>query len=41
MPVLFWICRTEEAERWVLTVEGHVYGEYVNEQLAVLECHRF
>jgi hypothetical protein len=38
MPVLFWICRTEEAERWVVTVEGHVYGEYINEELAVLDA---
>ena len=35
MPVLFWICRTEEAERWVVTVEDHVYG---NIELAVLDA---
>jgi Protein of unknown function (DUF1153) len=35
MPGLFWNCRTEEAERWVVTVEDHVYG---NIELAVLDA---
>ena len=38
MPVLFWVCRDEEEERWAVIVEGQVYGEYINEELAVLDA---
>jgi hypothetical protein len=38
MPVLFWICRDEEEERWLVTVEGNVYGEYLSEELALLDA---
>jgi hypothetical protein len=38
MPVLFWVCRDEEEERWLLVVEGQIYGEYVNEEMAVLDA---
>ena len=38
MPVPFWICRDEEEERWLVIAEGNVYGEYLNEELAVLDA---
>ena len=38
MPVVFWICRNEEEERWLVLAEGNVYGEYLNEELAVLDA---
>jgi hypothetical protein len=38
MPVLFWICWDEEEERWLVLAEGNVYGEYLNEELAVLDA---
>ena len=38
MPVLFWICRDEGEERWLVTVEDQVYGEYLSEELAVLDA---
>jgi hypothetical protein len=38
LPVLFWICRDEEEERWLVIAEGNVYGEYLNEELAVLDA---
>ncbi len=38
MPILFWICRDEEEERWLVTVEDQVYGEYLNEETAVLDA---
>jgi hypothetical protein len=38
MPLLFWICRDAEEERWLVTAEGNVYGEYLNEELAVLDA---
>jgi hypothetical protein len=38
MPVLFWICRDEEEERWLVAAAGNVYGEYLNEELAVLDA---
>jgi hypothetical protein len=31
-PILFWICRDEEEERWLVTVEDQVYGEYLNKK---------
>ena len=37
-PILFWICRDEEEERWLVTVEDQVYGEYLNEETAVLDA---
>src|SRR5438045_5009385 len=37
MPVLFWICRNEEEERWLVVAAGNVYGEYLNAELAVLD----
>ena len=36
--VLFWICRDEEEERWLVLAAGNVYGEYLNEELAVLDA---
>ena len=38
MPALFWVCRDEEEERWFVTVEGQFYGEYLNEEMAVLDA---
>jgi len=39
MPVLFWVCRDEEEEeRWLVIAEGNVYGEYLNEEAAVLDA---
>ena len=38
MPVLFWICRDEEEERWPVAAEGNVYGEYLNAEAAVLDA---
>src|SRR5690349_24031762 len=38
MPVLFWICWDAEEERWLVTAEGNVYGEYLNYELAVLDA---
>jgi hypothetical protein len=38
MPVIFWVYRDEEEDRWLVTVEGHVYGTYMNQELAVLDA---
>lgn len=38
MPVVFWICRDEEEERWLVMVDGYVYGEYLSEETAVLDA---
>jgi len=38
MPVLFWVCRDEEQERWLVIIEDHVHGEYLDEELAVLDA---
>ena len=38
MPVLFWVCRDEEEDRWLVMVEGQVYGEYLDEEVAVLDA---
>ena len=38
MPVLFWVCRDEEEEHWFVMVEGQIYGEYLTEELAVLDA---
>jgi len=38
MPILFWVCRDDEEERWLVMVEGQIYGEYVNEEMAVLDA---
>jgi hypothetical protein len=31
MPLLFWVCRDEEEDRWLVIVEGQPYGEYLSE----------
>jgi hypothetical protein len=38
MPVLFWIYHDEEEERWLVVADGTVYGEYLNEEAAVLDA---
>jgi hypothetical protein len=38
MPVLFWVCRDEEEERWLVMAADHVYGEYINEETAILDA---
>ena len=38
MPVVFWIYREDEEERWLVLAEGNVYGEYLSEELAVLDA---
>ena len=38
MPVLFWVCRDEEEERWLVMAAGQVYGEYINEETAILDA---
>jgi hypothetical protein len=38
MPVVFWIYREDEEERWLVLAEGNVYGEYLNEEAAVLDA---
>ena len=38
MPVVFWIRRDEEEERWLVVAEGNVHGEYLNEEAAVLDA---
>ena len=35
MRILFWICRDEEQERWLVLIEDQVYGEYLDEETAV------
>ena len=32
VPVLFWVCRDEEEERWFVMVEGQIYGQYVTKK---------
>jgi hypothetical protein len=38
MPVVFWIYREDEEERWLVLAEGNLYGEYLSEELAVLDA---
>src|ERR1043165_10290312 len=38
MPILFWVCRDEEEVRWLVTVEDLAYGEYLSEELAILDA---
>jgi hypothetical protein len=38
MPVVFWVCRDEEEERWLVVIEDQVYGEYLDEEIAVLDA---
>jgi hypothetical protein len=38
MPVLFWVCRHEEEECWLVIVEDQPYGEYLSEELAILDA---
>jgi hypothetical protein len=38
MKILFWICRDEEQERWLVLIEDQVYGEYLDEETAVLDA---
>ena len=38
MPVLFWVCRDEEEERWLVIAADQVYGEYINEETAILDA---
>jgi hypothetical protein len=41
MPLLFWVCRDEEEDRWLVIVEGQPYGEYLSEELAILDAIDF
>ena len=41
MPLLFWVCRDEEEDRWLVIVEGQPYGEYLSEELATLDAIDF
>jgi hypothetical protein len=38
MKILFWICRDEEQERWLVLIEDQIYGEYLDEETAVLDA---
>src|ERR1044071_9309779 len=38
MSILFWVCRDEEEVRWLVTVEDLAYGEYLSEELAMLDA---
>jgi hypothetical protein len=38
MPILLWVCRDEEQERWLVLIEDEVYGEYLDEETAVLDA---
>jgi len=38
MSILFWVCRDEEEVRWLVTVEDLAYGEYLSEELAILDA---
>jgi hypothetical protein len=38
MPVLYWVCRNEEEECWLVIVEDQPYGEYLSEELAILDA---
>ena len=41
MPLLFWVCRDEEEDRWLVIIEGQPYGEYLSEELAILDAIDF
>jgi len=38
MPILFWVCEDEEEARWLVIVEDQAYGEYLSEELAILDA---
>ena len=38
MPILFWVFRDEEEARWLVIVEDQAYGEYLSEELAILDA---
>ena len=38
VPILFWVCQDEEEERWLVIVEDQPYGEYLSEELAILDA---
>ena len=41
MPLLFWVCRDEEEDRWLVLVEDQPHGEHLSEELAVLDAIDF
>ena len=38
MPILFWICPDEREECFACDNEEQVYGEYLSEEMAVLDA---
>ena len=38
MAMLFRVCRKGSPARWVVMIEGKLYGEYVDKELALLDA---
>jgi hypothetical protein len=36
--MLFRVCRDERQQRWIVLVEGRLYGEYLDKEEAILDA---